>query len=300
MHSRVLSAPRIHPLIALAAVISLLASTGLRAAPTAAPMTHAKGPAKVVVMDVHLDAQIDAALGPYLTQLLASEVGERRGVPPLVSTDIRALLGFQETKRNLGCDEESERCIAELAGAMGVDEVVQASVSIAGNQYLVSAVRIDAHRAQPLARYADSVAKAQALLVRSMRAAAAKLFADASTSSNSATSAAPVQGAPIVATDARSSGISRRQWALITGSTGVILAGIGAGFGIAALNAVNASPHSDSALARAHTADILYGAAAISAGAALWLWLGAPSETATSAAIAPAQHGGELLLARSF
>ena len=263
-------------------------------------------------MDVHLDAQIDAALGPYLTQLLASEVGELRGVPPLVSTDIRALLGFQETKRKMGCDEESERCIAELAGAMGVDEVVQASVSVAGNQYLVSAVRIDAHHAQPLARYADSVAKAQALLVRSMRAAAAKLFADASsvaiangssrsaTSGNSATSAAPVQGAPIVATDARSSGISRRQWALITGSTGVILAGIGAGFGIAALNAVNASPHSDSALARAHTADILYGAAALSAGAALWLWLGAPSESATAAAIAPTQHGGTLLLARSF
>ena len=244
---------------------------------------------KVAVMDVRLADGFDPALGAYLTQVLAAAVGERRGTPPLVSSDIRTLLGFQETKHKLGCDEEA--CAAELAGALGVDEVVQATISIAGDQILVSAVRMDAHRALPLGRFADSIPRApidrnskkhrdDEPLARSMRAAAETLFPDATSAS----------------------GLSRRGWALIAGGGAIVLAGVAIGVGVSALNAAHATPpDASTAHTQAAVADLLYAVAAVSAGTALWLWLGGGADPAAAhAAIAPAQHGGELVVARSF
>ncbi len=263
------------------------ASTAAPSAQSGRSATH-----KVAVMDVRLSNGIDPALGPYLTQVLASEVGARNGVPPLVSSDIRTLLGFQATKRGLGCDEEAESCAAELAGALGVDEVVQATATLSGNQILVSAVRMDAHHAQPLARFAQSVPRGTANqsgssasrdgdpLALSMRAAADTLFADV----------------------AGTSGLSRRGWALIAGGGAVVLAGVAVGVGVSALGAAHATPpDASSAHTQAAVADVLYAVAAVSAGTALWLWLGGSADPAAAhAAIAPAQHGGTLVVARNF
>ncbi|MBS2025369.1 MAG: hypothetical protein JST92_23455 [Deltaproteobacteria bacterium] len=288
----------------------------LLAAPTPAPVHHKT---KLAVMDVRLSAELEPAYGPFLTQVLAGEVADRRGLAPLVSADIRALLGFEKTRQNLGCDENSESCMAELAGALGVDEVVHASVAVAGAQYLITVTRLDAHKALPLGRFADSTPRDQAALVHAMRVAAWKLFGGAepaplppppiaeparapSTSTAAAAQPAP-EAAPAAATEApRDTSNTRRTWAIVAAAGAVGLAGTGAGFGLVALHAAN---QNDSATARprAHAADLFFAGAALTGAAAVWLWLGgadASASSSTQAAIAPASHGAALVVARSF
>lgn len=281
----------------------------LLAAPSPAPVHHKT---KLAVMDVRLSAEVESAYGPFLTQVLAGEVADRRGLAPLVSADIRALLGFEKTRQNLGCDENSESCMAELAGALGVDEVVHASVAVAGTQYLITVTRLDAHKALPLGRFAASTPREQAALVHAMRVAAWKLFggaepaipaAPAPVTAAPATPVAPTETAPSAATEApRETSNVRRTWAIVATAGAAGLAATGAGFGLVALHAAN---ENDSATARprAHAADIFFASAVLTSAAAVWLWLGVSDTSAapsTQAAIAPVDRGAALIVARSF
>ena len=108
-------------------------------------------PPKIAVLDVRLGAGVDAALGPYLTQVLAKEVAERTGAFPLVSADVTAMLGFERTRQTLGCAGDDSQCLAELTAALGVQQVVTASVALSEGRYLVTASLIDTRRAPMLA-----------------------------------------------------------------------------------------------------------------------------------------------------
>ena len=78
------------------------------------------------------------ALGPYLAQILAKEVADRTGAAPLVSADVTAMLGFERNKRMLGCSEEDSQCLAEITGALGVDQVLASSLALSGGRYLLT------------------------------------------------------------------------------------------------------------------------------------------------------------------
>jgi hypothetical protein len=217
----------------------------------------AAGPT-VAVLDVRTGPGVDPALGPYLAQVLAQEVEARTRNAPLVSADVAAMLGFERNKRMLGCSEEDSQCLAEITGALGVQEVLATSLAVAGGKYLVSLSLLDARRARPLKRTAETAPLDNDALILVVRKSAAQIFGGAA-----------VPEAAVSPTPSRA--IPRRTWAMIAGGAGVALAGTGVAVGAVALSAAN---RGDSATARprAHLADILF-AGAIAAGAtAVFLW----------------------------
>ena len=270
-------------------LLALLLAAGPSGTAAPAPAPPSKAVAKVAVLDVRAGPKVDAALSPYLTQVLASEVAARTGTAPLVSADIRALLGFEKARRSLGCDDDGSACIAEIGGALGVDEVVHTSLLLsesAGQEsrYLLTSTRLDAHKARPLARDAQSIPSGDgAALELAVRRAAFRMFGGndpgespppAPTAAAKATGAAAALPAAATGTEAASAGPgARRTAAWVTAGGAVALSATAAGFGFAALTAANAGS-AGLARDRAHAADGLWIAAALAAGASVWLWVG--------------------------
>ena len=219
----------------------------------------AAGPS-VAVLDVRVGAGVDPALGPYLAQVLAQEVETRTHNAPLVSADVTAMLGFERNKRMLGCSEEDSQCLAEITGALGVQNVLATSLAVAGGRYLVSLSLLDARRARPLKRTAHTVPLDNDALIIAVRHAAWEMFGGAE----------PVPPA-VIAPAAGPTLPSRRTMAWIAGGTAIALAGVGTWAGITALSAAN-DGNEATARPRSHLADIMFGTAILAGGAATYLW----------------------------
>ena len=214
--------------------------------------------AKIAVLDVRTGAGVDPAMGGFLAQVIAKEVADRSGASPLVSSDITAMLGFERKKQMLGCNEEDSECLAEITGALGVDQVLASSVSLANGRYLVTLSLLDSRRARALTRSAQSAPHDEDQLLHAVRRAAWEIFGG----TEPPRPAAPPEPAMSV----------RRKWAIAAGAAAVALA---AGGAVAGANALSAARDGNSAVAkpRAHLADILF-VVALGAGAAgTYLWL---------------------------
>ncbi len=220
----------------------------------------AAGPS-IAVLDVRTGAGVDPSLAPYLTQVLAQEVEARTHNAPLVSADVTAMLGFERNKRMLGCSEEDSQCLAEITGALGVQNVLATSLAVAGGKYLLSLSLLDARRARPLKRSAQAVAFDNDALVAAVRHGAWEIFGGKE----------PVPTALVAPAPAGPTLPSRRTVAWITGGTAIALAGVGTWAGITALSAAN-DGNSATARPRSHLADIMFGTALLAGGAATWLW----------------------------
>lgn len=60
------------------------------------------------------------------------------GVVVTTQRDVGQILGLERQRQLLGCSDESTSCLAELAGALGVDAVVSGTVVKTGASYLVT------------------------------------------------------------------------------------------------------------------------------------------------------------------
>lgn len=83
---------------------------------------------------VHLEPEVCALYTDTFAQLLA----ERGTVRVTTQREIATLLGLERQKQLLGCTDASVNCVAELAGALGVDGVVSGSVGKLGSAYTVN------------------------------------------------------------------------------------------------------------------------------------------------------------------
>jgi len=77
-------------------------------------------------------------------------------------SDIASVLGWEANKQKLGCDESSS-CVAEIAGALGVDFVAALDVGRFGEVYILSLKILETRRATVLARGKRKVAKESGL-----------------------------------------------------------------------------------------------------------------------------------------
>jgi hypothetical protein len=211
---------------------------------------------KIAVLDVRTAAGVDPALGPYLAQVLAKEVADRTGAAPLVSADITAMLGFERNKRMLGCSEEDSQCLAEITGALGVEQVLASSVAVSGGRYLLSVSLLDSRKARAMKRTAESAPQDDEELLKAVRRSAWQIFGGPE---------------PVAPTPARQP-LGRRGWAIITGAGGLAFALAGGVLGVTALSAAK-SGDSGTARPRAHIADAFFGAALVCAGVGTYLWI---------------------------
>ncbi len=93
-------------------------------------------PVKVAAPGFSL-AGVDPTLGAVFQERFVSRLGS----PDLRVTsqrDIQQMLGLERQKQLLGCTGESSSCLAELAGALGVDLVLSGSVARSESGYIGS------------------------------------------------------------------------------------------------------------------------------------------------------------------
>ncbi len=79
-----------------------------------------------------------------------------RGVADVGMAEIRDMLGFEYQRQMLGCQAD-DACLAEIAGSLGVDELVPSSVVLTGKRYALSVRRLDLKKAKVLQSFDRTV-----------------------------------------------------------------------------------------------------------------------------------------------
>jgi hypothetical protein len=66
--------------------------------------------------------------------------------------EIRDMLGFEYQRQMLGCQSD-DACLTEIAGSLGVDELVTPSLVVTGKRYALSIRRLDLKKAKVIQSY---------------------------------------------------------------------------------------------------------------------------------------------------
>lgn len=90
---------------------------------------------KLAVMPVVAGEGVPATTAAALTEALAAEVRRRSGAEVVTRRELDAVLSLEAQKQMLGC--QTDACIAELGGALGVDRLVAGDLARLGESFLV-------------------------------------------------------------------------------------------------------------------------------------------------------------------
>ncbi|MBI5068649.1 MAG: hypothetical protein HZB56_10450 [Deltaproteobacteria bacterium] len=274
-----------------------------RAAPPAPRKT------RVAVMEIRA-LGTEAHKAELLSEVALTEASGLERFEIIGRSDIASMIGFEQQKKVLGCADDSS-CLAEIGGALGVDQVLVGSLGRLGALYRVDLKLVDAKKARVLARFGESVEgneeKLVATVQRGVRALLAPLLGGDPPPPVAArprpgavplppppAGAAPAPAAGTTAPAAAGGGWTRRTWGWTLLGTGVGLAAVGAVFGIQAQSAYDAEKKAsaagdldtyrqkrDAAKSNALMADVGFAAGGLSAGIGAYLLLtGSPARVA--------------------
>jgi len=111
--------------------------------------TRSAGAYRIAVFAME-QVNVPDGLTKIVVSSLLSEVRKLEGVSAIGQEEIEAMISFERERRILGCEADNE-CLAEIAGALGVDEVITGRLSeeADGRQMLIR--RIDQRRAEVIA-----------------------------------------------------------------------------------------------------------------------------------------------------
>src|SRR5512138_60176 len=90
---------------------------------------------KLAVMPVVAGEGVAATTAAAVTESLAAEVRRRSGAEVITRREIEAVLSLEAQKQMLGC--QTDACIAELGGALGVERLVAGDLARLGESWLV-------------------------------------------------------------------------------------------------------------------------------------------------------------------
>lgn len=97
----------------------------------------AAAPVKVAATGLQVTG-VDAPVAEAWVERFAAVMGEGGAVAVTTQRDVAQILGLERQRQLLGCSEASSSCLAELAGALGVDAVLSGTVVKTGSSYLVT------------------------------------------------------------------------------------------------------------------------------------------------------------------
>jgi TolB-like protein len=140
------------------------------------PVLLAAGPQKLAAMDIQAREGVTPGLAQIVTDAVVLEIRRRaRDMTVIASEDLRNLMGFETQKQKLGCQEMA--CLAEIGGALGVDQLVVGSLAKLGSSYILDLRLIDARHAKVLVEANERLkSKAQEELLDAAARAVATLF----------------------------------------------------------------------------------------------------------------------------
>jgi hypothetical protein len=105
------------------------------------------GALRVAVLDPRASGDVAPRPLAAFTQSLVPELRKMEGVSAIGMAEIRDMLGFERQRQMLGCSAD-EGCLAEIAGALGVDDLVTTDLVLVGTGYTLTMKRIDMRRAK--------------------------------------------------------------------------------------------------------------------------------------------------------
>lgn len=108
---------------------------------------------KVVVADLQAQSGVAPETAALVTDQLVSQLGKVTELQVISSRDVTALLGLERQRQLLGCTESG--CLAELAGALGADDVVSGSVGRLGRSLLLTVTRVETRSATAKSRWSE-------------------------------------------------------------------------------------------------------------------------------------------------
>jgi hypothetical protein len=142
-------------LVALAAAATAFATaTAARGAQPALAATQpetprpvpAGPPLRVAVLDPVRTGDIPERAFVAFSQSLVPEIRKLQGVSPIGTSEIREMLAFERQRQLLGCGDET--CLAEIGGALGVDEIVASQLTLVGSRYTLTFKRLNLRKAK--------------------------------------------------------------------------------------------------------------------------------------------------------
>ena len=123
----------------------IVAAAGARAG--SAPGSDAAAPLRVAVYELVAQAGIDPRLAAVTTEALLAEVRKLERVSPLGMSEVQAMLSHEANRQLVGCQAD-EQCLAEIAGALGVEALIAGTLGRVGDTHLISVKRIDVRAAR--------------------------------------------------------------------------------------------------------------------------------------------------------
>jgi hypothetical protein len=265
-----------------AAVVGLiLAATTATAQPPAAQTASSES-----VALLPLEGQrMDPTLVKICSELLTDHLGTYAKRRLITSSDIQAMLSLEEQKMALACEDQAS-CIAEIGGALGVDELIRASLSRLGSKLIVSMTRIHVQQAKVLNRATIKIENNEDLYDDALKSAVLELYPPAAQAAASA--ATPPKPLPeaiaqkhqmvveTMQTPVADGGPDLVEWTVMSMGAGAIAAG--AVFGVFASGKASEARNIGGQLAveeakeMAQIANFLYGfgGLGITAGLAMW------------------------------
>lgn len=133
---------------------------------------------RVAVQEVVVGTDVDARVGQAISTALLDEVRKRRGISAIGMLEIRDMLSFEAQRQLMGCEASSE-CLAEIGGALGVDEIVTGTVTRVGESRVMTVTRMDIQRARVVSTFNQRLAAGDGEeLFAAIGPAVARLYGD--------------------------------------------------------------------------------------------------------------------------
>jgi hypothetical protein len=138
-----------------------------------------KAALRLALPDVKVTGELPARQVALLESALLAEVRKLEGVSAIGMNEIRAMLSFEYQRQMFGCAAD-ESCLAEIGGALGTDEMVQASVIVEAGTATFSLRRISMRAARVVGTHTKRLTRAGGEeLLGDVGAAVQEVFPDA-------------------------------------------------------------------------------------------------------------------------
>ncbi len=201
---------------------------------------------KVAITEMRTNG-VSEQLGRTLTEVLSTETAQRSGLTVVSASDVDAMLGFDQQKQLLGCQDDVA-CIAEIGGALGVDLLLVSDLGLVGKTYVLNMKLINTSNVKVLNRIYKTATGEPDVLIGIVRASVPELLkplsgppqTEAQTAAAAKLDSVPPQAqpedTPVAATtnvqelQLASTGATPShwpQWTLIGTSSAVLLTGVG-------------------------------------------------------------------------
>jgi hypothetical protein len=148
--------------------------------------------------------------GDFFTDTLAQRL-QAHGIQVITQAQMAAVLGLEQQRRMLSCASTSSGCVAELAGALGVDAIITGSLAKLDSGYAINLSIVAANDAHSIAIFSERAKNDDALM--DLLGRAADLFASRlGPAARAGKEVAPPAEARVEVSAAEGSGLRGKAW----------------------------------------------------------------------------------------